>query len=77
MSLKMSEAGYKISGDGTTAVDPDYYWQTLDTCPRGVSVWLLTRWGRGIEGSYTLGDTGVVAWCPKPKIPQHIKELMR
>ena len=68
---------HKISGDGTTAVDPDYFWRTLDTCPRGVSVWLLTRWGRAIDGQYNPNSFGIVAWCPKPKIPQHIKELMR
>jgi hypothetical protein len=50
---------YKISKDGTTAVDRDYYWRSLDTCPRGVSVWLLTRWGlggRGSTGNYEHGD---------------------
>jgi hypothetical protein len=67
---------HKISGDGTTAVDPDYYWRSLDTCPRGVSVWLLTRWGRAIDGQWGDKTLDIVAWCPKPKIPQHIKELM-
>lgn len=66
---------HKISGDGTTAVDPDYYWRTLGTAPRGVNVWLLTRYGVAINGAYA-GQKDIVAWCPKPKIPQHIKELM-
>lgn len=68
---------HKISGDGAAAVDPSYHWQGLETCPRGALVWLLTRWGRGIEGIYKQGDTGVVAWCPKPKTPPEIKALMR
>ena len=68
---------HKISDDGTTAVDPNYYWQDLSTCPRGVSVWLLTRYGKPIDGQWDGQDKNVVAWCPKPKIPQHIKELMK
>lgn len=67
----------KVTNTGNVAVDQDYHWQSLSTCPRGALVWLLTRWGRGIEGIYKQGDTGVVAWCPKPKIPPEIKELMR
>ena len=66
---------HKISGDGTTAVDPNYYWQSLSTCPRGVSVWLLTKYGKAIDGQF-IGQKDIVGWCPNPKIPQHIKELM-
>ena len=66
---------YKISGDGTTAVDHDYYWRSLDTCPRGVSVWLLTRYGRAIDGQWN-GQEDMVGWCPKPKIPTWMKEMM-
>lgn len=67
---------YKISGDGTTAVDPDYYFKCLSTCPRGVSVWLLTKYGRAIDGQYS-GQKDIVGWCPKPKIPDFMKELMK
>ena len=66
---------HKISGDGTTAVDPDYYWLPLISCPRGVSVWLLTRWGKAIDGQYS-GQADIVGWCPKPKIPSWMKEMM-
>jgi hypothetical protein len=58
-------------------VDQCYYWKHIDTCPRGVSVWLLTRWGRGIEGIYRAGDMDVIGWAPKPKIPDELKELMK
>ena len=34
---------YKISDDGTTAVDPDYYWRDLATAPRGMSLGRLTK----------------------------------
>ena len=66
---------HKISGDGTTAVDPNYYWQSLSTCPRGVSVWLLTKYGKAIDGQFT-GQKDIVGWCPKPKIPDWMKEMM-
>lgn len=66
---------HKISSDGTTAVDPSYYWQHLDTAPRGVSIWLLTKYGKAIDGQW-LGQDDVVGWCPKPKIPQWMKEMM-
>ena len=66
---------YKLSSDKTTAVDPNYYWQSLETCPRGVSVWLFTRYGKPIDGQYT-GQKDIVGWCPKPKVPQWMKEMM-
>lgn len=67
---------HKISSDGTTAVDPDYWWRSLDGAPRGVSIWLLTRHGKPIDGQWS-GQKDLVAWCPKPKIPPEIKALMR
>lgn len=66
---------HKISSDGTTAVDPSYYWLSLSTAPRGVSIWLLTKYGKPIDGQYT-GQSDVVGWCPKPKIPAWMKEMM-
>lgn len=66
---------YKISGDGTTAVDPDYFWQDIQSCPRGVSVWLLTKYGKAIDGQYT-GQTDIIGWCGKPKIPVWMKKLL-
>jgi hypothetical protein len=31
----------KIDSTGTAAVDPNYYWQPIDTCPIDVKVQLL------------------------------------
>lgn len=67
---------HKISSDGSTAVDPNYYWQDLRTAPRGVSLWLLTKYGKPIDGQYT-GQKDIVGWCPKPKTPDFMKELMK
>lgn len=66
---------HKISSDGTTAVDPDYYWLHLNTAPRGVSIWLLTKYGKPIDGQWA-DQLDIVGWCPKPKIPAWMKEMM-
>lgn len=58
------------------AVDPDYYWEHMETCPRGVEVQLLTKWGRGVTGFYDGKDPQFVGWARKPKIPASIKALM-
>ena len=41
--MTLGAASHKLSWHGTTAVHPEYYCGSLDTCPRRVSVWLLTR----------------------------------
>lgn len=67
---------YRLSSDGTTAVDPNYFYRTMDSCPVNASVWLLTKYGKAIDGVYR-GEPDIVGWCPKAKIPPEIKELMR
>ena len=47
----------------------------LESCPSNLNVWLLTRFGKAIDGKYT-GQQDVVGWCPKPKIPPHLKEKL-
>ena len=67
----------KVSSTHKVAVDQDYFWQPLETCPRGANVWLLTKYGKSIEGMYAPGDKTVVAWCPRPKVPEWAKALMK
>jgi len=67
---------YKVSDDGSTVVDPNYYYKPIETCPKGVNVWLLTKYGIGVVGNYT-GQVDIIGWCPKPKIPSFMKELMK
>lgn len=55
------------------AVDQAIEWRPLDTCPRGVTVWLLTRYNKGIEGRYNPDDKGVKGWYPFPNIPEDMK----
>jgi hypothetical protein len=64
---------YKVSSDKTTAVSTEVEFQDINTCPRGLAAWFLTKYGKGIEGIYT-GQPDFIGWYPKPKIPQHLKE---
>lgn len=48
------------------AVDHDYYWRTMETCPRGVKVQLLSNWGVAMYGNYN-GRDEWCGWAPLPK----------
>lgn len=59
----------RISKDGSTAIDPDYYWRDIDgDTPRGVKLQLLTEGGVAVYGQITgKGDDGFTRWAPLPK----------
>jgi len=58
---------FKISSDGSTGIDTDYYWIEIDsTTPRGVKLQLLSISGVATYGNYT-GDTFWTHWAPLPK----------
>lgn len=67
---------WRISTDGSTAVSTEVEYLPLSECPRNVSVWLLTRYGKPVDGIYT-GQSDVVGWSPKPMIPKFMKELLK
>lgn len=50
----------------TAAVDPVYHWRKLDTCPKGVKVQLLTKWGCAVYGSWNGRDPVYTHWAPMP-----------
>ena len=56
-----------LNRDRTVAVDPDYYWQPMATCPLGVKVQLLGLGGVATYGQYLRGDTFWQGWAPLPK----------
>lgn len=58
-------------------VDPEYFWRPIDTYPGGAKALLLNRAGMAVVGKTTGKDDWFVAWCPLPKIPPEIKELMK
>lgn len=59
----------KLDKSGTVAVDPNYFWQPMTTCPRGVKVQLLGQGGVAVYGNYNGKDTFFTHWAPLPKKP--------
>jgi hypothetical protein len=58
-------------------VDPDYFWQPIETCPTGERVQLLNRAGIASTGKMMGNkDNWWIGWAPLPKIPPAIKELL-
>ena len=56
------------------AVDPDYFWRPMKTCPFNVKVQLLNRGSVAIYGTYDgverIGPQDWLGWCPLPKKPE-------
>lgn len=67
---------HRISSDGKVAVDYNYYWQPISTCPYSVKVQLLGRGGVAHYGTYFGVDDFYVAWAPLPKISKEINDLL-
>jgi hypothetical protein len=63
----------KVTGDGAAAVDQDYFWQPLSTCPLSAKVQLLTAGGVAVYGQYSKGQKGYKGWAPLPKKPEWMK----
>ena len=67
------EVGYieksTVDSTGTAAVDPDYFWRPIETCPRGVKVQLLGD-GVAIYGIYK-GEKFYSNWAPLPKLKRN------
>ena len=59
------------------AVDQQYYWQSMDTCPRGCKVQLLTVHGVAVYGNYDGKDQQWQAWAPLPNIRKEHNEATK
>lgn len=59
----------KLNRDGTVAVDHEYFWRPMDTCPLGVKVQLLGEGGVPCYGPYDGKDKFWKFWAPLPKVP--------
>lgn len=53
--------------DNKVAVDVDYYWQEMSTCPTGVKVQLLNFGGVALYGIYDGKNDFWLNWAPLPK----------
>ena len=63
-----------LNADGTVAVDPEYFWRPLDTCPRSVKVQLLGEGGVAVYGMYDGHDKFWKYWAPLPKINKQLEK---
>ena len=61
----------KVDSTRTAVVDPDYYYQPIETCPHGKRVLLLTHGNVAVLGTVTFYTTRYYkGWSPLPKIPE-------
>ena len=63
----------QLDSTGTTAVDHNYFWQPIATCPRGAKVQLLGQGGVAMYGQYHGKDTFYTHWAPLPKLKKESK----
>lgn len=59
-------AGAQLNSDRTVAVDREYYWRPMSSCPHGVKVQLLGRGGVAVYGLYHGKDDWWTHWAPLP-----------
>lgn len=68
MEMEM-EMNVKVSID-KVAVDQNYYWQPMDSCPRGIKIQLLGIGGLPAYGLWDGKNRFWSAWAPLPKKPE-------
>lgn len=57
----------EINAAKTVAVDREYYWQPIDTCPTGVKVQLVNKgYGVAVYGQYRPKEKFWTHWAPLP-----------
>ena len=59
-----------IQTNRTVAVDQNYYWQPMDTCPRGVKVQMLSAGGVALYSTYNGAAGFWRGWAPLPNKPE-------
>ena len=59
----------KLTNDRAAAVDQEYFWRPLETCPLSAKVQLLTQGGVAVYGQYSREQQGYLGWAPLPKRP--------
>lgn len=58
----------QLDSTGVAAVDHNYFWQPIETCPRGAKVQLLGRGGVAMYGEYHGKGDFYTHWAPLPKL---------
>lgn len=58
---------HRLNTEKTVAVSTSYYWEPMESCPRGVKVQLLGIGGVAVYGMYDGRNRFWEAWAPLPK----------
>lgn len=64
----------RVTTDRAAAVDTDYYWRPMQTCPTSVKVQLLGQGGVAVYGSWDGKTDWWRGWAPLPKIPKEMRD---
>lgn len=57
----------EVDGTMSVAVDREYYWRPISTCPMGVKVQLVNRmYGVAVYGQYNKKESWWTHWAPLP-----------
>lgn len=56
-----------LSSDRTTAVDHEYFWRPMSSCPLSAKVQLLGSGGVAVYGSWDGRNAWWQGWAPLPK----------
>ena len=59
----------QLDGSGAAAVDHEYFWRPMATCPRGLKVQLLGKGGVAIYSHWNGRDKFFTHWAPLPTKP--------
>jgi len=59
-----------LNSERTVAVDREYHWSPITSCPRGVKVQLLGKGGVAVYSPYNGKDTFWTHWAPLPTLPK-------
>lgn len=63
----------KDSSDGVAAVDTQYPWRSIESCPIGRKVQLINKkMGCATYGIYNRKDTYWTHWAPLPKFMEQL-----
>lgn len=57
----------KLTSNPEAAVDQDYFWQPMSTCPLSTKVQLLGAGGVAVYSQYARGDAFWQGWAPLPR----------
>lgn len=61
----------RTTADGVAVIDTEYFWQPIETAPRGVKIQLLSKYGVAVYGQASADDDGYyIMWAPLPKRPK-------